>query len=62
VLEVLGLPVDLVESFRILGAPGPEQEALGLDDLGQEVVGYFATSIARDSRMTITFTWPGYSS
>jgi hypothetical protein len=23
---------------------------------------YFATSIARDSRMTMTFTWPGYSS
>jgi hypothetical protein len=23
---------------------------------------YFATSIARLSRMTITFTWPGYSS
>jgi hypothetical protein len=24
--------------------------------------GYFAYSIARDSRMTVTFTWPGYSS
>ena len=23
---------------------------------------YFATSIARDSRITMTFTWPGYSS
>ena len=23
---------------------------------------YFATSIARLSRITITFTWPGYSS
>ncbi len=23
---------------------------------------YFATSIDRDSRMTMTFTWPGYSS
>jgi hypothetical protein len=24
--------------------------------------GYFATSTARDSRITITLTWPGYSS
>jgi hypothetical protein len=24
--------------------------------------GYFATSTARDSRITVTLTWPGYSS
>ena len=48
------------QEVDVLRVPGAR---LAVDDLLDFVASvYFATSIARDSRITITFTWPGYSS
>ena len=51
-----GLPVARRVAARLEprgGDPGARRTRL---------LGYFATSMARDSRITITLTWPGYSS
>ena len=54
------LGVERGDRFDIGGRPGARPNVC--PPLRRNPRVYFATSIARDSRMTMTFTWPGYSS
>jgi len=48
------------QEIDVLGVPGTGFTIDNCLDLSLSV--YFATSMARLSRMTMTLTWPGYSS
>ena len=54
--------VDVERRNRRVVALGPRLEPAGDPRLRGGARVYFATSMARLSRMTMTFTWPGYSS
>ena len=55
-LEVLVLPIALGERLGVLRLPHAKSQPLGHDLSRQQVLTYFATSIARLSRITMTLT------